>query len=168
MLPTPGRVVVGVEDSLAGLRALRFAVAEARRRRAELHAVRTWTCSPNARGAFTAWYEELERAASDEIATAFDKAMGGAPDDIDVVMATVMGPPGKALVHYARREDDLLVLGATHGNRLWRLVRASVPRYCAAHAACPVLVVPPDAFAKQAQREGMARAIRRDLSNLTS
>jgi hypothetical protein len=42
-MTTPeGRVVVGVSRSLAGLQALRYAVAEARRRVAPLVAVRAW------------------------------------------------------------------------------------------------------------------------------
>jgi hypothetical protein len=36
------RVVVGVSQSLTGLQALRYGVAEARRRQVPLHAVRAW------------------------------------------------------------------------------------------------------------------------------
>jgi nucleotide-binding universal stress UspA family protein len=143
-----GRVVVGVEDSLAGLRALRVAVAEARRRGAALHALRAWTVSLSRAGSPGVWCDELRDVAADRVVAAFDKAMGGAPDDLEVVAGTLVGPPGKALVDYAHRDDDLLVVGATQGNRLLRLVRASVPRYCVAHAQCPVLVVPPDTFAR--------------------
>ncbi len=161
------RVIVGVEDSLAGLRALRVAVAEARRRGAVLHAVRTWIHNPSRGGDLGVCYEELERAAADEIISVFDKTMGGLPADVDVVTATVVGPPGRTLVRYADRDDDTLVVGATCGPWVLRVLRPSVPRYCVARAQCPVLVVPPDAFARQARREGLARAIRRDLPTLT-
>ncbi|WP_432839905.1 universal stress protein [Dactylosporangium sp. CA-092794] len=161
-----GRVVVGIEDSLTGLRALRVAVAEARRRGAQLHALRSWTLPSSGAGATGSWYDELERAASAEIIVAFDKTMGGVPRDVEVVTRTVLGRAGKELVRYADRDDDTLVVGAQDGGRLRRLLRRSVSRYCVGHARCPVLVVPPDTFARQARREGMDRAIRRDLSTL--
>jgi nucleotide-binding universal stress UspA family protein len=138
-----GRVVVGVEDTLAGLRALRVAVAEARRRDAALHALRAWTFTPSRGGVPETWYHELEKAAADKVVAAFDKAMGGLPDDVDVVAGTVVGPPGRALVEYANRDDDTLVVGATRGHWLVRLMRRSVPRFCVARAQCPVLVIPP-------------------------
>jgi nucleotide-binding universal stress UspA family protein len=164
---TGGRVIVGVEDSLAGLRALRVAVAEARWRGAALHALRSWNLNPSGQGASVAWYDQLERAAAATITEAFDNAMGGIPDDVEVVTATVIGPAGRALVRYADRDDDTLVLGAARRHWMLRLVRRSVARYCVARAQCPVLIVPPDAFARRARREGMARAIRRGLPSLT-
>jgi nucleotide-binding universal stress UspA family protein len=160
------RVVVGVEDTLAGLRALRVAVAEARRRGAALHALRAWTFTPSRSGGPGAWYDEMQKVAADKVVAAFDKAMGGLPRDVEVVSGTLVGPPGSALVDYAHRDDDLLVVGATRGNRLVRLLRASVPRYCVAWARCAVLVVPPDTFARQARRESLARAIRREFPTL--
>jgi nucleotide-binding universal stress UspA family protein len=164
---TRPRVVVGIDESLAGLRALRFAVAETRRRNAELHAVRAWTFNGTARSAYI-MVDEHRRAAAAMIEDAFGEAMGRMPDDIEVLMTTVVGSPGRSLVKYADLDTDLLVLGATGGSRLVRLLRRSVPRYCAARAVCPVLVVPPSAFARQAQRAGMARALRRDLPQLTT
>ncbi|HTJ34692.1 MAG TPA: universal stress protein [Dactylosporangium sp.] len=163
---TGGRVIVGVEDSLAGLRALRVAVAEARRRGTALHALRAWNLNPSGQGTSRAWYDELERAAAATIVEAFDKTLGGLPGDVDVAATTVVGHPGRALVRYADRDDDTLVIGAARRHWLRRLVRPSVARYCVARAQCPVLVVPPDAFARQARREGMARSIRRGLPSL--
>ncbi|WP_327002199.1 universal stress protein [Dactylosporangium sp. NBC_01737] len=159
---TSTRVVVGVDGSMAGLRALRLAVAQAQLRHAELHALRAWTFRPKGRGGM-AGYDEQEYAVYESTVAAFADAMGGAPADLDLVLGTVLGPPGKALVQYADREEDLLVVGSSQVRSLRRLFHPPVARYCAAHAACPVLVVPPDGFAKQARREGMGRSIRRDL-----
>lgn len=157
------RVVVGVDGTLAGLRALRVAVAEARRRGAVLHAVRVWNFEPAWRGSPDGWYRQVEREAADAIHRAFAEAMGGLPGDLQVITATPMGYPGRMLVDYAHRDDDLLVLGA--GPRRWwrRLTRRSITKYCVARAWCQVLVVPLDAFARTASRE----SLKRDLAALS-
>ncbi|MFD9480493.1 universal stress protein [Streptomyces nojiriensis] len=55
----------------------------------------------------------------------------------------------------ARDPEDLLVVG-TGSRTVWRrLVRPSVARYCVAHAACPVLAVPPSPL--QAELESVHR-----------
>ena len=159
------RIVVGVEDSFAGLRALRVAVAMARSNGAAVHAVRVWARGERGPGGFASWFDEMERIAANVITAAFAKSMGGRPDDLPVVATTLVGSPGPALVDYAYRDDDLLVVGATGG--WWPgSLRPSVPRYCVAHARCPVVVVPADVFARQARRAATARAIRRDLAHL--
>jgi nucleotide-binding universal stress UspA family protein len=155
--------VVGVDGTLAGLRALRVAVAEARRRGAVLHAVRVWNFDPAWRGSPDDWYRQIEREAVAAINQAFAEAMGGLPGDLQVITATPMGYPWRVLVDYAHRDDDLLVLGA--GPRRWwrRLTRRSTAKYCVARAWCQVLVVPLDAFARTASRE----SLKRDLSMLS-
>lgn len=161
------RVIVGVDGSLAGLRAVRVAVVEARQRGAVLHAVRAWRLAPLRPGSPADWHRQVECEAMDFIARAFDEAMGGVPDDVEVVMATALGRPGRALVDYAHDDNDLLIVGS--GQRSWwrRLFRSSTARYCAPRACCPVLVVPLDAFARAARREGISRAVRRDLTILS-
>ena len=64
------RIVVGVDTSLAGLRALRLAVAEARRRGAVLHAVRTYDFNPVWDTSLLFWYEEMAQDAADTIVRA--------------------------------------------------------------------------------------------------
>jgi nucleotide-binding universal stress UspA family protein len=158
MAPFRGRVVVGISDSVYGLRALRLAVSEARRRDLTLHAVRSWTRQraaglspiplPDGRAEWGTW---LVRHVFDDI--------GGVPTDLTVVMATFEGAPGPALVRYADRDDDLLVVGAPR-----RRLRPSVARYCVTHATCPVLAVPPDHLARERRR--VSQALRRDLAAL--
>jgi nucleotide-binding universal stress UspA family protein len=161
------RIVVGVDPSLAGLRALRLAVAEARRRGAVLHAVRAWNFNPVWDASLLFWYEEMEQDAADTIVRAFGEAMGGVPKDIRVVPVTVRGTPATGLVDYARRDDDLLFVGCSRRRGLRGLARRTTATQCATHARCPVVVVPPDAFTRDACREGIRRAIRRDLPVLT-
>jgi hypothetical protein len=73
------RVIVGVDDSVPGLAALRFAVGEARRRGVPLHAVRART--------------DLVLGDFTEIDAAFAEAFGAYPDGVEVcaVRARVSG-----------------------------------------------------------------------------
>ena len=94
--------------------------------------------------------------------------MGGVPFDLDVVLQVVAGGnPTRILVQSADRDDDLLVVGATGGPLVRRLLRRSVPRQCVRMAASPVLVVPPTTFARQAGRRSTAKDVERDLLQLT-
>jgi nucleotide-binding universal stress UspA family protein len=165
------RVIVGIEDSIAGLRALRVAVDEARRREVSLHAVRAWS-APSVWGGtgLPLGRQEMTAAAIETIRRVFDDAFGGLPGDVPVVLVTGEGPPGLVLSRYAYRDDDLLLVGARRSGwlgRLSRLLRPSVARYCLTHAACPVLAIPPDSFARAATRRGAEREFSRELSVLT-
>ncbi len=144
-----GRVVVGVDDCLAGLQALRCAVAEARRRRAALCAVRAWTIPYAGQGVgLRAWRQELVDDAAVTVYGAFATALGGLPRDVDVRVLAPEGAVARALVELADRDDDLLVVGDCQRRGLRRLRSRSVARYCVRHAGCPVLVVPPPALAR--------------------
>jgi nucleotide-binding universal stress UspA family protein len=162
----PARVIVGVSDSLAGLRALRLAVSEARRRDAVLHAVRAFDFDSSARFPDHQAYQDRKAAATDDLVQAFAKAMGGIPGDLEIVQTIALGRPGSVLVTRAHHDGDLLIVGSSQ-RRWWRRwFRRSVTRYCVARATCPVLAVPPDAFARVAGRVSLAKTIGRDLSTL--
>ncbi|MDQ7910400.1 universal stress protein [Phytohabitans sp. ZYX-F-186] len=162
-----GRVIAGVDGSFAGLRALRLAVAEARRRGVALHAVRVWSCDSSWQGGATGCAGEIDQQARAEAVAVFGAAMGALPEDVPVVITPVTGRPWRALVDYAYRDNDTLFVG-TSQRRWWRrLFRPSTARYCAAHASCPVVVVPADSFARNAGGRRQARALVRDLSMLS-
>ena len=113
------RVVVGVDHTLAGLQALRFAVAEARGRGSViLPAIRAWQFGPS-------WYgpdasprqAELVDAAAMTIVTAFREALGGAPKDILVEALVIEGAPAVVLTDQAHSDRDLLVVGRSRRRR---------------------------------------------------
>jgi nucleotide-binding universal stress UspA family protein len=166
-------VIVGVSRTVVGLRTLRLAVAEARRRGAPLFAVRAWTFTyPQFTwpGIVTLASDRAGRpddTARKTITAAFSDCLGGIPADIDVRPEPTYGKPGQALVEYAYRDTDIIFVG--HRPRRWlgRFPFPSVARYCIAHATCPVQVIPPDMFARAASGTSGARALRRDLSELT-
>ncbi|GAA4465342.1 universal stress protein [Phytohabitans houttuyneae] len=162
-----GRVIVGVDGSLAGLRALRLAVAEAGRRGVALHAVRVWNCDSSWQGGAAGCDGEIGQQAHAEVVAAFGAAMGSMPGDVQVVITPVAGRPSSALVDYACRDNDLLFVG-TSQRRWWRrLFRPSTARSCAARACCPVVVVPAESFVRSAASRRQSRAIFRDLSALS-
>jgi nucleotide-binding universal stress UspA family protein len=150
---SPGRVIVGVSGSVRSLPALRRAVAEARTRHAVLIPVHAWI-PPGGDLAERRFPEpDLRRIwaedAGQRLRGAFDAAFGGMPPDVDVEPMIARGPTQLVLTQIADRDDDLLVIGAGRRGPLRRLGTARIPRYCVAHAMCPVLVVPPTALARE-------------------
>ena len=149
-MPTVRRIIVGVHGSLGSLQALRFAAAEARQRDVPLLPVIAWVppggelaerrhASPYLR---KIWRE----AAWERLQTAFDDGLGGVPADLQVEPRVERGETGPVLVDTANQPEDLLIIGTGRRSGLGRVLRASVGRYCLAHATCPVLAVPPSAL----------------------
>lgn len=90
---------------------------------------------------------------------------GQVPGDPLVQPQVERGPAGRVLVRVACLPGDLLVVGAGRRGALSRLVFSKVSRYCAAHAQCPVLAVPPPALAREFGHGRLARAFwRRSLT----
>ncbi|WP_327674161.1 MULTISPECIES: universal stress protein [unclassified Streptomyces] len=85
---------------------------------------------------------DWENLARTTLVTAVREVFPGGPG-VPLRAVLARGTPGMALAMTADREDDLLVVGAGHRGRIHRALRPSVSRYCVAHAACPVLTVPP-------------------------
>ena len=141
------RVVAGVSGSLGSLTALHRAAVEARRSGAELWAVLAWAPPGGELGhrgpPAPAILAECRRVAGERLLLALDAAFGPAVPGVRLEGVVVRGTPGAALVDIADGPDDLMVLGAGSRGRLRRALRPSVSRYCLAHAACPVLAVPP-------------------------
>jgi nucleotide-binding universal stress UspA family protein len=160
-----GRVIVGVDGSLTSLRALRAAVAEARGRGTRLLVVhvRRPAHANVPIGVFgipepTPWPGQetvcsLDHQAEAVIARCIDEGLGIAPADVVISFRVEVGRPDAALVRQVCRDDDLLVVGTCGRSRWTHPFRRSVGSYCVGHAKCPVLVVPPDDFARAMRRE---------------
>jgi nucleotide-binding universal stress UspA family protein len=154
------RVVVGVDNTEAGLAALREAIAIARDRDAQLLAVRAWALGLPRHGGrrlrhvvhryvvlFFSGFEQRE-AAAELTRQAIHNAVGAVPDDIDLTIDTPAGDPAVVLTTIARQAGDVLVVGHRHGLTVRGAVHGSVTAYCLRHAPCPVMVVPPDGPAR--------------------
>lgn len=169
------RVYVGVNGSVASLRALRQAAAEARHRHAELHVVHvrrpvragSWQDGPaGAPARFPrpdVRQSYLDSQAHDVVAQCVENGLGGVPDDLVVKHRVLVGKPAEELARLGWWDDDVLVVGSGR-HRLRRLLRRSVGAYCVTHAQCPVLVVPLDHFASSMLRRRAWRrsALQRD------
>lgn len=147
------RVVVGVSGSPACLPAVRYAAEVARIHRTPLVAVLAWlppggdlaersNPSPVLR---QLWAE----AGGHRLRLALEAAFGAVPADMSIESLVIRGEPGQSLVKAACEDGDLLVIGAGRRSRLGRAAHARVSRYCLAHAACPVLAVPPSALDRE-------------------
>ncbi|MFD7782196.1 universal stress protein [Streptomyces nojiriensis] len=139
--------MVGVTGRPGSPTVLHRAAAEARLRGAELRVVLAWQ-SPGGElgsrnGLGPAALAECRCSAVERLREVLDTAFSVVEPGVALVGLTVRGTPGAALVDTARDPDDLLVVGTGSRGVLRRLVRPSVARYCLAHAACPVLAVPP-------------------------
>jgi nucleotide-binding universal stress UspA family protein len=161
-----GRVIVGVGRSLGAYQALRFAVAEARRRAAPLLAVRTFRSVTN--GQILLPGKFLSDGAIWQVDTAFAEALGGLPPDLTVMIIVQEGEVAHALVSTADRESDLLVIGGHCGHRLIRLRSTAIARSCTRYATCPVVIVPPAMLARSAHADRLARQTSRGAEDYLS
>ncbi|WP_435281236.1 universal stress protein [Streptomyces koelreuteriae] len=146
--PAAARLVVGVSGSLGSLTALSRAADEARYRGAELWPVLAWEppggdLAARRSPAAAVLVEDWERLARERLLKALCEVFGGLGSGLPGQALIARGGPGPALVRIADREGDVIVVGAGRRGRLCRALWPSVGRYCLAHAACPVLAVPP-------------------------
>lgn len=139
------KVVVGFDGSPAGLRALWVAVEEARQRYAPLDVVYVpeEIGLHSAAAAATAALVDVDVDRARELVNdAFVELYGGQPGDL-VIRVVVSRLPIRHALLGAVEEGDLLVVGRSRSGLLRRLISGSVGQYCAVHAPCPVLIVPP-------------------------
>ena len=146
-------MVVGVDGSAGAAEALRWAVAEARLRKARLRIVHAWTYgyagmplgSFGALGGFDSYEAlginavDLQQAAEDLL----DRTVGevsGEVEDVDVERHVVEGGAAQVLIGVVA-DADLLVVGSRGHGGFVGLMLGSVSQQCVSHAPCPVVVV---------------------------
>jgi nucleotide-binding universal stress UspA family protein len=152
-------VVVGVDGSEGGQRALRWAVREAARRGGMVQAVTAFTFDGLDGADLTdpqRHHALAEQMLGAQVAAALD-------DDPRVAVTTrvVFGPATEVLLDSAG-SADLLVLGSHGHGRLYHAVLGSVAEACVRGGVCPVVIVPVPADERQpaaAEPNGMPAAI---------
>lgn len=137
------RVVVGIDGTSPDIPALAVAAEEARRRRAHLDVVTSWTYPPiSAEERRLTTARQVEDDAASSAARVIDEVLGGHDlDDPPVGLSVVEGAPAKVLVA-AAQDSDLLVVGRRDHARMRHLLLGSVADQCVRHAPCPTMVVP--------------------------
>ena len=137
------RIVVGVDGSPESRAALHWAVAEARLRGAELHAVHVWSVPivPGREFAPTLAIptDELRDEARALVDSLVAEALEGA-EDVKVTPVVVQGNPAELLVE-AGRGADLLVVGSRGHGGFAGMLLGSVSAQCAHHAVSPLVIV---------------------------
>lgn len=135
------RIVVGVDGSAPSIKALEWAIEQARRTGAKVEAVQAWEV-PTMYGTgmmVLPGGEEFDKSARQSLETAVNHALAGKLD-VTVEHHTVGGHPAKTLIDMAEGADLLVVGSRGHGGFVGSLI-GSVSHYCVNHAGCPVVVV---------------------------
>jgi nucleotide-binding universal stress UspA family protein len=148
-----GKVVVGVDGSPGGLKALHWALGETRVRGCPLFVVHAWTVplidalpepwaivTPPLGPSNDELRDHLETAARHVLDASVDKARAAEPD-LEIHGELAEDRPAAALLS-AARDADLLVVGSRGRGGFAGLLLGSVSAQCVHHAPCPVVVVP--------------------------
>lgn len=153
-----GAVVIGVEQSAEARAALRYGLAEGGRRRLPVHVVTVYQPSLPWMWGFavapaTVLLDEepsadlaaVEAAVAELVASTRKSLLSEAGVEIpDAELHTVLGRPSKVLLA-CTGEAAALVVGQPRRGAIGAAMLGSVGLSCAAHATCPVIVVPPTA-----------------------
>ncbi len=152
--PADRAVLVGVDGSDAGRRALRWAFEEARLRGLRLRAIGVVQLHlvalsvPGYPYADETYINELVAATRDELAK--EVALVGADfPGVEADVEAVLGTPAETLVE-ASEGAELLVVGSRGRGGFSGLLLGSVSQQVVSHAHVPVLVVRPPRHAKAA------------------
>ena len=151
------RLVVGFDGSEASEEALEWASVRAEATGAVVEVVTTW-CWPSGYGAAVvvpSGYDPAGDARS--LVTGAVVAARSRHPGVGFVPVVVEGHPATALVE-ASQGAELLALGSRGHGEVTGLLLGSVSEHCAAHARCPVLIVPARA-AGGATRHGHGRDV---------
>lgn len=138
-------IVVGTDGSTGSRGALRWAVREAELRGAELLVVHGWQV-PAVPEAYMVPSLEYEEAATTILAEAVQTAreMAAIPESLSIRSSVVNLRAEEALID-ASEHAQLLVVGSRGHGAFAGLLLGSVSLHCASHAACPVVIVRPQA-----------------------
>ena len=143
---THSLIVVGVDSSEGAKAALRFALEEAKLRRATLRVVHTWQFGYIGVGGIEGFspvvgadLADLSRAAEVALDAVLHEVAPGA-NGVVIERRVSQGAPAAVLVEESR-EADLLVVGSRGHGGFAGLLLGSVSQQCAHHAACPVVIV---------------------------
>src|SRR5262249_5443522 len=138
-------IVVGVDGSTSSRDALRWAIDEARIRKTDVEALYAW------RMPFLTGFEYIppDLLDPDEIALRAKQVVTAAVEEMDgdgirIESRAVEGAAAESLVE-ASRDADMLVLGSRGHGGFSGLLLGSVGQQCVHHAACPVVIVRPEA-----------------------
>jgi nucleotide-binding universal stress UspA family protein len=134
-----GCIVVGVDGSPAGRRALQWAVREADRRGREVRAVIGW------RWDIVDFTNTISSDAADDADRTINREVQSLAADerarVSISTQVVEGRPADVLTKAANHADLLVIGSHGHSHRLHEVL-GSVAEECIRNAPCPVVVLP--------------------------
>ncbi len=135
--------MVGVDGSEGSRRALRWAIAEADRRDAQIEAVGVWQSPYDLREEMYFPVDEraMEEKTREHLTTAV--AAEGERASVPIESVVLEGDPAKVLCERSATAD-LLVVGSRGRGGFGGLLLGSVTTKCVHHCRCPVVIVPED------------------------
>ncbi|MBI3688717.1 MAG: universal stress protein [Actinobacteria bacterium] len=140
-MDTANVIVVGVDGSETGLRALQWALGEARLRGAVVHAVTAWLFEPFATSPSGDPIAAQEHA-REVCERAVREAVGELAGQPVVERVVTEGSAARVLVE-AAADAAILVVGSHGHGRMFDALLGSVSADCVRHSIAPVVVVPP-------------------------
>lgn len=150
-------IVVGVDGSEGGRRALEWAAHEAAERGAAVQAVMAWSWDGLDYGPFPAANrDEAEQRATRALTEEVRQLLVRHGSHLPIATEVIEGRPANVLVA-AARDAALLVLGSHGHNALRQTVLGSVSAECIREANCPVVVIPMVTGRTAPQREPALR-----------
>jgi nucleotide-binding universal stress UspA family protein len=135
------RIVVGVDGSKDGDRALEWAAREAERRGGTVQAVAAWSWDGIEGAVVAKTHPSEERAQTEQNLARSVTAAQELYPNVAIASEAVEGGPAQVLTR-AAQDADMLVLGSHGHGRLYHAVMGSVAHECIRYATCPVLIVP--------------------------
>jgi len=153
---TDHRIVVGVDGSEGGRRALQWAIHEAQARGCTVQAVCAWRWDSYDIAPYAATHPDEERARAERILAGEVTALASL-HGVSVATEAVEGRAADVLTA-ASRGAELLVLGSHGHSRVRHTVLGSVAEECVRKATCPVVVLPVPALRVAPLAEPVVRA----------
>ncbi|SDO89643.1 Nucleotide-binding universal stress protein, UspA family [Pedococcus dokdonensis] len=132
-------VVVGYDESLASVAAVRWAAEAAPRLGSDLAVVSVSEPADQTTAGASSSYAELRRASRAAAVRGVDLGRSSAPDAVITGVGVVGGPAGELVARSS--EAGLVVVGRNSRSALQAAVLGSVSFAVALHARCPVVVV---------------------------
>ncbi len=140
-----GTIVVGVDGSQGSVRALRYALDEARARAAEVTLVGVWHIPAAVNEAFWVPVDiDLDDSYAKAAQDVLDKALGTVGEAASGIKTTTVVREGQAAYAVCAEAEgaDLLVVGSRGLGGFRGLILGSVSQQCAHHTPCPIVIVP--------------------------
>ncbi len=157
MTPTY-RIVVGIDGSEDGDRALRWAVGQARRLGGTVEAVMVYDWLGTDAAYLAGLGEEDERRRTEGILAEGVARVSPESGGVPIATEAVRGNAGAKLAD-AAADADILVVGSHGRGRLYHAVLGSTAEACIRVATCPVVVIPAPHRASVKATEGVVSAL---------